>query len=167
VDVIELRRLHDVRDRIVEARRQPVVGPMAAPLDAAIVMKRELVVLLRLQCEADGGVADVLIVNRLLARRREGVAEEVVRTPAAERPEEPEAIAPDRTAERDVHVVHALHSILLPEAEINEVLRQVVRLHAVVGAGDEDRAVVVLPPSCGIMLICTPPTGASAGSELV
>ena len=44
-DVIQLRRLDDVGDRIVDAGAQPVVRPVAAPLDAAVVVERELVVL--------------------------------------------------------------------------------------------------------------------------
>ena len=141
-DVVELRGLHHVGDRIVDARGQPVVGTMAAPLDAAIVVERELVVPVRLQRQAHGVVADVLIVDRLRPGRRERVAQEVVGAPATVGREEPEAIALDRSAEREVGVVDALHPVLDLETEIDEILRQVVRLHVSVRAGDEDGAAI-------------------------
>ena len=83
----------------------------------------------------------MLVVHRLIAGRRERVSEKVVRAPPPEGREEPQAIAPNRTAERAVHVVDALHAVLLLEPEIDEILREVVGLHVLVRARREGGAV--------------------------
>jgi hypothetical protein len=117
---------------------------MAAPFDAAVVVHRQLVARRQLPRQAQGGIGQPLIVERLLARRRKRVAEEIVGAPAAQRAEEPEPVLHDRPAECQVDVVDRVDAILRPEAERHELVIEVVALHAGVGAGRERAAVELI-----------------------
>ena len=66
----------------------------------------------QLSGEAQGHVADALVVERLLAGGREGVAQEVVGRPSAERAEEPQAVTHDRPAEGGVEIVDRVDAVL-------------------------------------------------------
>ena len=117
---------------------------MAAPLGAAIVVRRDLVLTRGLPGQAQRAVLDPLIVHGLVAAGVERVAQEVVRRPVAVGAEKPEPVAHDRTAVGEIRVVDALHAVPGDEPAGDELLVRVVALHALVAAGHEHRAAILI-----------------------
>ena len=73
--------------------------------------------------------------------------------------EEPQAINLDRSAQRHIEVVHAVHGVGCPEPTIYQFGRQRGGLERTVARREEQAALKVLPPSLGIKALQDFPNG--------